>query len=114
MRVPLRIAFIGTGRMALNHLHAVQQLQHASTVVGVFDRARDRAAEFAAVAGTTAYESVDDLFAEACPDVVHICTPPAAHFDAARDVLERGAHAYVEKPFALSTNDARALIELAR
>jgi predicted dehydrogenase/nucleoside-diphosphate-sugar epimerase len=100
--------------MALNHLRAVQQLPHASTVVGVFDRAKDRAAEFAAVAGTTAYESVDDLFAEACPDVVHICTPPAAHFDAARDVLERGAHAYVEKPFALSTNDARALIELAR
>jgi predicted dehydrogenase/nucleoside-diphosphate-sugar epimerase len=114
MRVPLRIAFIGTGRMALNHLHAVRQLQHASTIVGVFDRAADRAAEFAAAAGTTAYASVDDLFAEACPDVVHVCTPPAAHFDAAREVLERGAHAYVEKPFALSTREARELITLAR
>jgi predicted dehydrogenase/nucleoside-diphosphate-sugar epimerase len=114
MRVPLRIAFIGTGRMALNHLHAVAQLPHASTVVGVFDRAADRAAEFAAAAGTTAYASVDDLFAEACPDIVHICTPPAAHFEAARGVLERGAHVYVEKPFALSTRDACELIELAR
>ena len=28
--------------------------------------------------------------------------------------LERGAHVYVEKPFALTTRDARALLELAR
>ena len=61
---------------------------------------------FAAAAGTTAYPSIDDLFADACPDVVHICTPPAAHFEAARAVLERGAHVYVEKPFALTTRDA--------
>lgn len=114
MRVPLRIAFIGTGRMATNHLHAINQLRHAATVVGVFDRAPGRAAEFAATAQTTAYPSVDDLFAETCPDIVHVCTPPSAHFAAARDVLERGAHVYVEKPFALTTRDARELIELAR
>ena len=113
MRVPLRIGFIGTGRMAFNHLHAVRQLADSATVVGVFDRAADRAAEFAATAGTAAYSSIDDLFAEACPDIVHICTPPAAHFESARSVLERGAHVYVEKPFALTTHDARALIELA-
>jgi predicted dehydrogenase/nucleoside-diphosphate-sugar epimerase len=114
MRVPLRIAFIGTGRMAMNHLHAIEQLQQSSTVAGVLDRSADRAAEFAAAAGTTAYASIDDLFAEACPDVVHVCTPPAAHFEAARAVLERGAHVYVEKPFALSTRDARELVDLAR
>jgi len=113
MRVPLRIAFIGTGRMAMNHLHAIEQLRQSSTVVGVLDRSADRAAECAAAAGTTAYASIDDLFAEACPDVVHICTPPAAHFEAARAVLERGAHVYVEKPFALTTREARELIELA-
>ena len=113
MRVPLRIAFIGTGRMALNHLHAVRQLAGSAVVVGVFDRAADRAAEFAAAARTLAYSSIDDLFAEACPDIVHICTPPAAHFESARAVLERGAHVYIEKPFSLTTRDAHALLELA-
>jgi predicted dehydrogenase/nucleoside-diphosphate-sugar epimerase len=113
MRVPLRIAFIGTGRMALNHLHAIGHQRGAATIVGVFDRAADRATEFAAIAGTTAYQSIDDLFAETCPDVVHICTPPATHYEAAREVLERGAHVYVEKPFALTTCDAQALLDLA-
>ena len=113
MRIPLRIAFIGTGRMALNHLHAVRQCADRATVVGVFDRAEDKASDFARVAGTTAYQSIDDLFAESCPDIVHVCTPPAAHFQSARAVLERGAHVYVEKPFALTTEDAQALIDLA-
>ena len=38
---------------------------------------------------------------------------PAAHFDAARAALEGGAHVYVEKPFALTVGDARALLDLA-
>ena len=44
---------------------------------------------------------MDALLAEARPDVVHVCTPPAAHVAAALAALEAGAHVYVEKPFAL-------------
>ena len=55
----------------------------------------------------------DRTFGEAKPDVVHVCTPPAAHFEAAHAALEGDAHVYVEKPFALTVRDARALLELA-
>jgi predicted dehydrogenase/nucleoside-diphosphate-sugar epimerase len=108
----LRIAFIGSGQMARQHLHVVSR-RGGAAVVGVHDRAEGPAAEFAAVAGAPAYSSVAALISEARPDVVHVCTPPAAHFDSAWAALEGGAHVYVEKPFALSVRDARALLDLA-
>jgi predicted dehydrogenase/nucleoside-diphosphate-sugar epimerase len=79
----------------------------------VYDRADEQAREFAEAAGTPAFSSIDSLMSQARPDVVHVCTPPAAHFDGARAALEGGAHVYVEKPFALTLADARALLDLA-
>ena len=110
----LRIGFIGGGQMARHHLAAIGRVDTPSSVVGVYDGASDRAAEFAAAAGTEAFASVEALLAEARPDVVHVCTPPGAHFAAARAALESGASVYVEKPFALTVADARALIDLAQ
>src|SRR2546430_15492165 len=107
----LRVAFIGAGQMARHHLNVVAR-QHA-VVVGVYDRAADQAREFAAAAGTAAFSSIDSLIAETRPDIVHVCTPPAAHFEAAYAALDGGAHVYVEKPFALTVTDARALLDLA-
>ena len=110
----LRIAFIGGGQMARHHLAATRRITTPATVVGVYDDAADRAAEFADQAGTRAFTSLAAMLAEARPDIVHVCTPPRAHFDAARAALEGGAHVYVEKPFALTVADAHALIDLAR
>jgi predicted dehydrogenase/nucleoside-diphosphate-sugar epimerase len=111
---PLRIAFVGAGRMAANHACALEHVDTPAVIVGVHDRARDRAGEFAARAGTTAFHSIDDMLAAAKPDVVHVCTPPAAHFEAAHAALDGGAHVYVEKPFASSVREAQTLVDLAR
>lgn len=108
---PLRVAFVGAGQMAHHHLRAARR---TATVVGVHDRAAAQAEAFAAAAGTRRFASIDALLREARPDVVHVCTPPAAHFEAAYAALEGGAHVYVEKPFALNVRDARALLDLAR
>ena len=113
MNRPLRVAFVGAGQMARHHLSAISRLQ-ATQIVGVHDRVTPRAEEFAAVAQAPAFPSIDAMCVEARPDVVHVCTPPAMHFAAARAALDRGAHVYVEKPFALTTADAEALLSLAR
>jgi predicted dehydrogenase/nucleoside-diphosphate-sugar epimerase len=109
----LRVAFIGAGQMARNHLHAIARTGHPATIVGVHDRFSDRAAEFATAARTQAYSSVAGLLAEARPDVVHVCTPPADHVAAAQAALESGAHVYVEKPFAPAAAEAARLLDLA-
>jgi predicted dehydrogenase/nucleoside-diphosphate-sugar epimerase len=109
-----RIAFIGAGQMARHHLAAINGVETPTIVVGVYDGAPERAKEFATLARTHAYPSVYALLRGARPDIVHVCTPPGAHFAAAYAALEAGAHVYVEKPFALTADDARALLELAQ
>jgi predicted dehydrogenase/nucleoside-diphosphate-sugar epimerase len=110
----LHIAFIGAGQMARHHLAAIARVKTPAVVIGVHDGAPDRSREFAALAGTQAFPSVTALLTETRPDIVHICTPPGAHFAAARAALDAGAHVYVEKPFALTVADAKALLELAQ
>jgi predicted dehydrogenase len=112
--VTLRIAFIGAGQMARHHARALPRLPVPAVAVGVHDRAPGRAEEFAALAGCERYASYEVLFRDARPDVVHVCTPPRAHFEAASAALEAGAHVYVEKPFALTVDHARELLEAAR
>lgn len=112
-RSPLRIAFIGAGQMARHHLGAAAVADTATTIAGVYDAAAGRAEEFAAMAGTRAFPSVPALLAGARPDVVHVCTPPAAHYECAAAALAAGAHVYVEKPFASTAAEAQSLLELA-
>jgi len=47
-------------------------------------------------------------------DAVAIATPPATHYQIARDCLENNLHTFVEKPITLCSQDAEELIELAR
>jgi predicted dehydrogenase/nucleoside-diphosphate-sugar epimerase len=110
----LRIAFVGAGQMARNHLHALNRIAVPAVAVGVHDRSRGQADQFASLAGVPAFPSLQALLHETCPDVVHVCTPPAAHFEAAHAAIAGGAAVYVEKPFALTKGDAQRLLDLAR
>ncbi|MBI1812963.1 Gfo/Idh/MocA family oxidoreductase [Candidatus Peregrinibacteria bacterium] len=47
-------------------------------------------------------------------DAVAIATPPSTHFALARKALEIGKHVLVEKPMAMTSIEAQALIGLAR
>lgn len=46
--------------------------------------------------------------------VVVIATPNESHFDLARRALLAGRHVVVDKPFTVTSNEARRLIDLAR
>jgi predicted dehydrogenase len=46
-------------------------------------------------------------------DAVSIATPTPAHFDIARECLERGIHVLVEKPITETLEQARGLVEVA-
>jgi predicted dehydrogenase/nucleoside-diphosphate-sugar epimerase len=113
-RQPLRVGFIGAGRMARHHLHALQRVAMPTVVTGVYDNAPVASNEFAALAGADAYPSIEALLEHGRPDIVHVCTPPRTHCDAASRALNGGAHVYVEKPFALTTDEAVRLLELAQ
>jgi predicted dehydrogenase len=103
--VPLRLAIVGAGIMGRNHLRAARVADVA--VVGITDinpaQAHTAAAEFACAA-------LNDL---AAVDAAIIAVPTAAHASVALQLLQRGVHCLVEKPFAATETDCGRLIEAA-
>jgi predicted dehydrogenase len=96
-------------------MHAMQiRRVQGSRLVGVCDREKlmaDQLAERFEVPGS--FDDVDQLLKQTRPDVVHITTPPQSHFELARKCLNAGCHVYVEKPFSIDLQEARAMIALA-
>lgn len=47
-------------------------------------------------------------------DVVHICIPPALHYQVVKDCLEAGRQVLCEKPLTLSLKEAKELVSLSQ
>ena len=112
----LRCALVGTGAVAHLHARAVAAYPRAE-LVAVTDQSREKADEFAAQYGVArVYDDLEALLAAEQPDVVLICTPPAAHRAQAVAALTAGSHVLVEKPPAPSLDeldDMRAAAQAA-
>ena len=52
-----------------------------------------------------------DALIEQNVDVINICTPNYLHAKMAISILKAGKHVVIEKPIALSTKDAQAILE---
>jgi predicted dehydrogenase len=109
----LRVAIIGCGKIADSHASQIGRISGCE-IVGVYDReplmAQQLAKRFPV---KQAFSSLNQLFDEARPEVVHITTPPQGHFDLAKTCLDRGCHVYVEKPFTVWADEAEKLIAIA-
>src|ERR1044072_4559732 len=109
----MRAALVGCGKIAKMHASALAGA--GAELVAVCDRDQQRATQIAALApGARAYRDFDALLAEMQPDVVHVLTSPTSHAALAIKAAEAGAHVLVEKPVALSVEEADAMIEAAR
>jgi predicted dehydrogenase len=114
-KVPmLKVAIVGCGKIADAHAEQLQRI-YGCKLVGVCDREPLMAKQlFERFPVERYFGDIEEMIAEACPDVVHITTSPESHFPLAKLCLESGCHVYVEKPFALDEDEARALIDLAK
>ncbi len=109
MSETLRCAIVGTGAVAHLHARAVQSHPRAA-LVAVTDVDSAKAADFAeSWADPAVYDTLDALLRVERPDVVLICTPPAAHAAAAIASFAAGAHVVVEKPPAPSLEELDAM-----
>jgi predicted dehydrogenase len=109
----LKVAIIGCGKIADSHASEIMRIKGCE-IAGVCDREPLMARQLYdryPVGGH--YSDMNTLLSQARPDVVHITTPPASHFDLAKRCLESGCHVYVEKPFTLYAEETRKLIALA-
>lgn len=111
----LHVALIGYGKGGeVFHaplIEAVPGLRLSAVVTGSPDR---QGAARRRYPGITVYASVDDLWADAGRyEIAVVSTPNRTHVPLARAALNEGMAVVVDKPFALTTAEARDLTSLA-
>jgi predicted dehydrogenase/nucleoside-diphosphate-sugar epimerase len=113
MRKSFRVGIVGAGYVSYHHARALNDLPYVD-VVGVTDVDAERATRLAKqFDGVRVYPGLTEMRA-ASPDVIHVLTPPATHYALARQALDIGCHAFLEKPMAERAVDCDDLIERAR
>lgn len=110
---PLNFAVIGCGRIAPRHAQALQSLEHSHNLklVAACDVIESRVANYAQTYNCTAYSNYHALIEDPDIHIVNICVPSGLHTQIGIDAAKAGKHVLVEKPIALTLNDADALIE---
>jgi UDP-N-acetyl-2-amino-2-deoxyglucuronate dehydrogenase len=104
-----KTAIIGAGAIAYCHAEALLRL--GVSIAGVIDANPATAAKFARHYNVPVIADLADAVANL--DLVHICTPPAFRIPYARIAMEAGCHVVMEKPMAISIEDAETLVGLA-
>lgn len=106
----LKTGVIGAG--VFGAFHAGKHAQSLrSSLTGIFDIDADRAGALADRFGARRFSSLDALLASV--DAVTIATTAPSHFEIAKQALVAGRHVYVEKPLAMTVEEADILIALA-
>jgi predicted dehydrogenase/nucleoside-diphosphate-sugar epimerase len=110
---PMKVAVVGCGRIAEYHLRFLSAKSdvHVVGVVDVNPAAAQAMADKHSV--SSVYTSLEEMLRTERPDVVHVTTPPAFHFQQAITALRSGAHVLLEKPVALSLEHTSEIYKTA-
>lgn len=113
----LRLAFIGAGGIANQHIKALQTFDDVE-IVALADIDAKALAKKQADFGFTDAQCFHDkkgdwkaMLKEVQPDAVDVCTPNGAHADNAISAAKAGAACIVEKPMAMNAQQCRKMID---
>ena len=108
----LRVAVIGTGNMGRNHVRNYFMLPESELVAiaDVNPEAKSLAEDYKA----KFFTDYKEMLEEARPDAVSVVVPTPFHLEVATEVMSRGIHCMLEKPIALSVEEADKLIACAK
>ncbi len=104
---------IGTGAISAQHTAALRATIGAR-LVAVTDIIPERAQSFGEAQDVDWTTSVDELIGRKDINVINICTPSGTHPELALKAIAAGKHVIVEKPMALTLEDADRVIDAAR
>ena len=114
---PVRVGIIGTGSISRSaHLPAYTSLDTAE-VAAICDVSResvDAAGERFEVAPADRYTDYRELLARDDVDAVDICTPNQVRLEPLIAACEAGKHVLVQKPMAVSIDEANQMIAAAK
>lgn len=107
----MKIAFIGAGKMAQNHVERLAE-RDGVEITAICDIDETAASDLAATVDAAATTDHRDLFTDHTFDVLFLVIPPFAYDDHIALAAKHGIDCFVEKPVALHLADARKNQEL--
>ena len=106
----IRFALVGCGRIAANHIGAIDAHGERCELVDVCDVDSARLADATAKTGAAGHPSIEKLLAETRADCVVLASPSGLHSAQAIRVAEAGKHVMTEKPMATRWQDGLAMV----
>jgi len=110
----LKVGIVGCGRVTEDlHLPSLQHVKGVE-VFALAELEEDRLNRVADRFGVEQrYLRYEDLVKNPLVQIVAVCVPVASHAEIALAALEEGKHVFVEKPLALSLDEADQIVERA-
>ena len=110
----LKTLVVGCGNMGTSHARAYHQLEDFELVGLVSRNPESRERLSTELDGVATFKDFETALEQTRPDVVSINTYPDTHADYVRKGLNANAHVFVEKPLALTVEEAQGLVNLAK
>jgi len=108
-----KVAVVGAGLMGQWHSHFAKRC--GAEIDAIVDVDQSRARVLADKFGcASTYSDVESMLSQSRAEVIHICTPTAAHLQLVEICIARGRHVLVEKPLVSDVKATRALLSSAQ
>jgi 1,5-anhydro-D-fructose reductase (1,5-anhydro-D-mannitol-forming) len=105
---------IGIGKVADIAIAPAIEADEQGTLAAVCSRSLERAKSFADQHGAgAAYDDYSQMLADPAVEIVYIASPNGLHAEQGLTALKAGKHVLVDKPLALTVNEARAMVDAA-
>ncbi len=109
----IKVGLIGCGFMGNMHANCYKNIEGVS-LVAVADLRREKAEEIACGTDAKIFSDGMDLIAGADVDVIDICLPTYLHAEYALAAMDKVKYVFVEKPVALTVDEANLMIEKSK
>ena len=106
----IRFALVGCGRIAANHIGAINTHGERCELIDVCDVDSVRLADAVAKTGAAGHSSLETMLADTRADCVVLASPSGLHSAQAIRVAEAGKHVMTEKPMATRWQDGLAMV----
>lgn len=106
----IRCGLIGAGKMGISHL-SILGAHPDVEVVGVADTSKVVTDVLQKYSGFRCFSDYRQMLDATIPDAVFVAAPTRFHSDVVYELINRGIHVFVEKPFCLNLTDGENLVK---
>src|SRR6476620_11388834 len=112
---PIKIAILGAGFISEIHCESYHRFVPGAEVIAVYTRNAEKAQSFAQKHHIPQwYDDLDAIIKLSGADVIDICLPNFLHAEATLKAAAAGKHINIEKPLAVTLDEADAMISASK